>query len=126
VASADAVQIRAQGIVGEVLFPQARGELGYVFGGVCTNPLEHVYEVIVGIDALEPAGAQEALDDTQVLGSQFGPTKEPIFPAQRDGADLAFDGIRIYGHVRILQKDLEGAFATVDIRQGFGEGITGQ
>jgi len=53
--AADAVQIGAQGVVGEVFFPQARSELVHILGGVCADPLENVHEVIVGIDALEPA-----------------------------------------------------------------------
>jgi hypothetical protein len=60
-----------------VFFPQARSELGHILGGVCANPLENVHEVIVGIDALEPAGVEEALDDAQMLGSELCPTKEP-------------------------------------------------
>jgi len=93
--------------------------LGHILGGVCANPLENVHEVIVGIDALEPAGAEEALDDAQVLGSELCPTKEPVFPAQGDRTNLPFNPIGIYGHVGIFQEDLKRTLAAVLNRPGF-------
>ncbi len=51
------VQFRAQGCLGKVFFPQAGGELGHVLGRMLTDPLQDVYEIIVGIDPLQAAGA---------------------------------------------------------------------
>ena len=75
--------------------------MGHVFGGVRTDPLQHVDEVVVGIDALKSARAQEALDDAELVGAQLRPAEEPIFSTQRNGANLSFDGVRVYGHIGI-------------------------
>ena len=45
-------EIRAQGILREVLFPQARGEELHLKGGVGIDALEDIDEIEVGIDAL--------------------------------------------------------------------------
>lgn len=42
--------------------------MGHILGGVCGNALQHVDEVVVGIDALEATGAEEVLDDAEMLG----------------------------------------------------------
>jgi len=46
--------------------------------------------------------------------------------SQGNRSDLAFNGICVDGPVGILQEDLEGAFTTVDVGKGLGEGIAGR
>ena len=108
-----------------MLFPQSGSELGHVFGGVRANPLEHVYEIIVGVDALESARTEEALDDAEMLGSELCPAEHPISPSYRYGSNLSFDPVRVYGHVGIFQEDLQWPLAAADIEESFGEGIAG-
>lgn len=48
----EAIEIRAQRIVGEVLFPQAWGEELHLKGGMSIDALEDIDEIDVGIDAL--------------------------------------------------------------------------
>ncbi len=71
----EAVQIGAQGCLGKVLFPQTRGELGHVLGRMLTDPLQDVYEIIVGIDPLQAAGTEQTLDDTEMLCTKFSPAE---------------------------------------------------
>ncbi len=80
---------------------------------------------LTGVDALEPARTEEALDDAEMLGSEFRPTKEPVFPTQGDGANLSFDLVCVYGHIGIFQEDLEGTLAAADIEESLGEGVAG-
>jgi hypothetical protein len=44
-----------------------------------TNSLQNVDEIGVDVDTMEPTGHNEALDDTNLFGAQFGPTEIPIF-----------------------------------------------
>ena len=41
------------------------------------DPLQHIDQVGVRIDAVEPARYDQALDDADVLGAELGPAKEP-------------------------------------------------
>jgi hypothetical protein len=43
------------------------------------DPLQHVDEVRVRVDTLQPAGSDQALHDASMLGANFGPTEEPVF-----------------------------------------------
>ena len=44
------------------------------------DALQDVDQVGVGIDAVEPAGDDQALDDADVFGAQLGPAEEPRSP----------------------------------------------
>ena len=65
-------------MVGERCFPQTWGEVGDLAGGVVTDPLEHIDEVGVGIDTLEPAGHQQALDDADALCADLRAGGQPV------------------------------------------------
>jgi hypothetical protein len=41
------------------------------------DALQDVDQVGVGIDAVEPAGDDQALDDADLFGAQLGPAEEP-------------------------------------------------
>ncbi len=55
-----------------------------------TDSLQNVYQIGVGIDAVQLAGADQALDDAQVFSAQFRPAEQPVFAAQRDGTQGSF------------------------------------
>ncbi len=64
-------------MIGENLLPQARCEFRNPGGGVLCHALEHIDEVGVGIDAVQAAGDDQALDDADVAGAEFGRAKKP-------------------------------------------------
>ena len=48
----DAIEIRPQGLLGEVLFPQAgREEVPNFKGGLRIHALQHIHQIAIGIDA---------------------------------------------------------------------------
>jgi hypothetical protein len=57
------IKIRTQRMVGEVPLPQARRKQMHLKGRMDVNPLQHIHEVDIGIDALQAARGQEALHD---------------------------------------------------------------
>lgn len=50
--SRDLVQVRAEGIGAEVLFPESRREFGHACGRVLADALQDIDQVGVGIDAV--------------------------------------------------------------------------
>jgi len=63
-----------------VLLPEPRGELGDPGGGVLTDPLQHVDEVGVHVDLVQPTGGDQALHDADLLGAELAPAEVPVFP----------------------------------------------
>jgi hypothetical protein len=77
----DTIEVGAEGMLREVLFPQARGEELDFKGGVGIDALEDIDEIDVGIDALEATGGQQTLNDADMARADFRPTEQPVFPA---------------------------------------------
>ncbi len=64
-------------ILREVLLPQAGREQVYLKSGMGIDPLEHIHEVDIGIDALQAARGNQALHDADIVGTDFRPAKQP-------------------------------------------------
>jgi len=47
-------------------------------GRVLADALQHVHPVGVRLQVVQFAGGDQALDDPQVFGTEFGPAKKPI------------------------------------------------
>jgi len=71
------VQVRAQRRLREVLLPHPRRQLAHARGRVLSHPLQHVHEVGVRIDAVQPAGDDQALGNASVPGTDLRPTEQP-------------------------------------------------
>jgi hypothetical protein len=71
------VEIGAQRVVREVLFPQARSKLCGTCRRMLTDSLQHIDQVSVGIDAVKTAGHNQTLRDTDVLRAELSPTEVP-------------------------------------------------
>ena len=80
------IEVRPPRIICEALLPQPRRQSRDVAGGVILNALQDIHQIGVRIDLLQPAGCQQALEDPNVLGPDFGPTKHPVFPVMRSCA----------------------------------------
>lgn len=63
----DLMQGRAQWIVGEELFPHAGREFMRARRRMLSHALQHVDQIIVGIDIVQLARHQEALRDADLL-----------------------------------------------------------
>jgi hypothetical protein len=44
-----------------------------VGGGVLADALKHIDQVVIGIDAVQTTGDDQALDDADMLGAELGP-----------------------------------------------------
>ena len=69
-----------------MLRPESRREFSDSAGGVLADALEDVDEVGVRIDAVQSAGGDQALDDADVPGAEFGPAEQPVLPFMRISA----------------------------------------
>ena len=73
------MQVGAQGVVGEQRLPLPGREVRDATCRMLADPLQYVDEIRIRVDALQPAGGDQALHDARVLGANFGPTKKPVF-----------------------------------------------
>ena len=69
---------RPEGVGGESIFPEPRRQRGDIAGRMALDTLQHVDEVSVRIDALQPTRGEEALEDPDVLRSDLRPTEQPV------------------------------------------------
>ena len=90
-----------RGLAAKCCFPEARREFGDAAGGVFADPLQHIDQVGVWIDAVEPAGDDQALDDAYVLRPEFGPAEEPGLAPHRHNTQRSFKVIGVDRNVRI-------------------------
>ena len=67
----DAIEIGAQGVVREVLFPQAWGEEVDLQGGMGIDALPDIDQIDIGIDALEATGSEQTLKACQHGGHRL-------------------------------------------------------
>ena len=63
-----------------MLLPQPWRELDHPAGRMLANALQHIDEVRVWIDIVQPAGLQQTLDDAHMLGAQLRPAEKIIAP----------------------------------------------
>jgi len=87
---------------------------------VLADALQHIDQVGVGIDALELAGYQQALNDTDAFRTDLGPAKQPVLFSSRDDPQAAFSMIGVDRHVRVGQEDLQARHPRFGILQGLG------
>ena len=56
-------------------FPEPWRQLGDLRGGVLTNTLQHIDQIIIRIDVVQTAGGDQALQDADLLGAEFRPAE---------------------------------------------------
>jgi hypothetical protein len=122
----EAIEVRAERVLGEVLLPQVGGQKMDVEGGMGIDALEHADEIAIGIDALEAARREQALNDAHVLRAHVGSAEEPMAPAQGNSPNLPFQMIGIWRDIGIRQKHFERDFPLQGVPGGLGEGIGGE
>ena len=96
-----------EGIVGKAFLPQSRRQRGDITCGMILDALQHIDHVDVGVDPLQPACGDQALEDADTLGADLGPAEHPILAAESDGSDLPLEVIRVDRHVGVFEKYLQ-------------------
>lgn len=85
--------------LGEPCFPPARRGFGDALGRMGLDPLQHIDPVGVGIDALQAAGGDQALDDADAFGPDFGPAEQPVATAHGNRPQGACEVVRIQRYI---------------------------
>lgn len=63
------------------------------------------------MDLAQPARNDQALHDTHARGAELGPAEIPVLAAHRNHPQRALQMIRVYGHIRIREKDFQAQAA---------------
>ena len=66
-----------RGVASEVLLPAPRGEQVDLAGGVAVDALQDINQIGVGVDVVDVAGDDEALQGGHRLGADIAPAEEP-------------------------------------------------
>ena len=103
-----------------MLLPQPRGEFGDA-----GDALEDVDQIGVGVDVVQSAGTDQAVDDAHVLGAKFGPAEVPVFTTHGDDAQGAFEVVGVDGDVGVAEEYLKSRATIACVGQRLGQGITG-
>ena len=87
------IEVGAQRVIGEVLFPQTGCEEVDLKRGMGIDALQHIDQIARGIDTLETTRRQQTLNEADMAGTDFRPTEEPMSdrPSLRKG--------KVYGPV---------------------------
>lgn len=85
-----------------MLLAAPRGEQMDVSGGMAVDALEYVEEVVVGVDVVQAAGDDEALQGGHRLGADLAPAKQPRLATHRNRAQRPLQVVGIDGHVGVV------------------------
>ena len=61
-----------------MLLPQTRRQLSNFARRMNAEPLQHIDQVGIGVDAMQAARDDQTLHDADVLGAELGPAEVPI------------------------------------------------
>ena len=87
------------------------------------DPLQDIDQVGVGIDAMQAAGDDQALDDADVFGTELGPAEDPVLASHGDDSQGALQVVRVDRNIGIGEKDLEPDPAFARIVQSLDERV---
>jgi len=65
---------------------------------VLSDALQDIDQVVVGVDRVQPAGDDQALQDSDVPGTEFGPEEHPVAATHRNRAQGPLEMSRIDRH----------------------------
>ena len=71
------------------------------------DALEHVDEIVVWVDPVQPARRKQTLQDADVLRAEFRPAEQPVLAAHGDRPQGALEMVRVDRHVRLIEEDTE-------------------
>lgn len=93
---------------------------------VLADTLQHVHEVFVRVDVVQPPGSQHALHNADVLGAQLSPAEQPVLFSHWDHPQSAFEVVRVDRYLRVIQIDRQPDPALTDVRQRSEKGAARQ
>ena len=114
-----------QRLISKELLSHPRRELGYTRCRVNAYALQYVQEVSVRVDAIQPARPDEALHDTGVLGTDFGPAEQPNAAIDWYYTQRAFKMVLVYVYGGVRREHLQCHPGISRIGQGMGDRVAG-
>jgi hypothetical protein len=90
------------------------------------DSLQDVDQVGVRIDFMQSAGDDQALDDADLFGAEFGPAEQPGFSPHWNDPERALEMIGIDRDIRIGEEYLKPESASFRIDQRFDERVRGR
>ena len=84
-----------------------------------SDALQHIDQISVRVDTLQAAGQHEALEESQLLSTQLGPTKQVILSSHGNNPQSTFQMVGIHRHMGITEKDLQFRLPLADGVQAF-------
>lgn len=79
------MQVGPQQIICKHLLPDPRRELMHQRRRMLADTLQHIHELIVRVDVVQPTGRQQTLHNADVLGAKLCPAEQPVLLTHRDG-----------------------------------------
>lgn len=97
----------------------------YQTSRMLTNTQQHIGQIVVHIDIMQSAGHYQALDNANMLSTDFGPTEQSISSTHRHGPERPLQMVRIQWHIRVFQEYPQRHFFAFYIANRFVEGSLG-
>lgn len=86
---------------------------------------QHVRQVVVDINIVQFTGADQTLDDANMLRAKLSPAEQPVFATHRDRAQRPLQMVGVHGDIRGFQEDSERSFFTSHVVDGFEQWVFG-
>ena len=64
-----------------MLLPEPGGEFLHPAGGMVSHSLQHIHQIVIGIDLVQTTGEDQGLGNAHMVRSHLGPGEEPSAPA---------------------------------------------
>jgi hypothetical protein len=90
------------------------------------DPLQHINQIFIRVNIVQPAGGKQALHNTDMLGASLSPAKKPILAAHGNRAQGTLKMIGVNHYIWIIEIGLKALAALACIRQRCGQRATGQ
>ena len=89
--------------------------------GVLADALKHIDQVVIGIDAVQTTGDDQALDDADMLGAKLGPAEHPHTATHRNRPERTLQVVGVDGDIRIVEEDFKPASSISDLGKCLGQ-----
>lgn len=84
--------------------PAVRQQVSHRRSGLCRQSLQHIIEIRIGLQPVEPSGVQQAHDGRSPLARMQAAGEQPVLASQGDGADQVFNAIVVRSQVAVVDE----------------------